>query len=282
MSYQKTLANQVTLSGIGLHTGEKVGIRFCPGKEDTGILFRRVDLPGTPEIPATVEYVQDTSRSTNIGIGNVRIHTIEHVLAAVRAYEIDNIIIEVSGSEPPVGDGSSAPFVKMIERCGVVDQKIGKRAVSLKNPVYFSKGEIHLVALPSEEYRISYTLNYPKVSSVKSQYCSFVVDTENFKKEISSCRTFSCYNEISFLIDRGLIKGGSLDNAVVVMDDVVLSREGLRFSDEMVRHKVLDLIGDLSLVGIPFCAHIIAICSGHETNVAFAKKIFNQITSENS
>ncbi|MFT4552666.1 MAG: UDP-3-O-[3-hydroxymyristoyl] N-acetylglucosamine deacetylase [Chlamydiales bacterium] len=282
MRKQKTLKGESSLSGIGLHTGESVELRFCPAKEDTGVLFRRTDISGTPEIPATVEYVQDTSRSTNIGIGDVRIHTIEHVLAAVRSCEIDNLIIEVSGSEPPVGDGSSAPFLEMIEEAGITEQSSEKSVVSLKHPVYLSDGHVHMVALPSADYRISYTLHYPEAEAIRSQYFSSVINQKIFKEEIGTCRTFSLYEEISFLIDRGLIKGGSLDNAVVVKDDVILSKEGLRFPDEMVRHKVLDLIGDLSLVGVPFNAHIIAIRSGHKSNVALAKKLYNQITMENS
>jgi UDP-3-O-[3-hydroxymyristoyl] N-acetylglucosamine deacetylase len=279
---QKTLKRESSLSGIGLHTGGSVKIRFCPAGEDTGIVFRRTDIKGNPEIPATVDYVQDTSRSTNIGIGDVRVHTIEHVLAAVRSYEIDNLIIEVFGSEPPVGDGSSAAFLEMIEASGIQNQEAEKRTVSLKNPVYFSDGHVHMVAIPAADYHISYTLHYPEAEAIKSQYFSTPVTKKTFKEEIGSCRTFSLYEEISFLIDRGLIKGGSLDNAVVIKDDVILSKEGLRFPDEMVRHKVLDLIGDLSLVGVTFNAHIIAIRSGHKSNVAFAKKIYNQIKMENS
>jgi UDP-3-O-[3-hydroxymyristoyl] N-acetylglucosamine deacetylase len=168
----------------------------------------------------------------------------------------------------------------MIEEVGVVELDTQLTPVSLKHPVYYSCGDIHLVALPSDEYRISYTLHYPKTAVIKSQYYSGVVSKDRFIKDLAPCRTFALYEEISYLMDNGLIKGGSLDNAVVIMNDVVLSKEGLRFDDEMVRHKVLDLIGDLSLVGIPFNAHIIAICSGHHSNVELAKKIYSQITTE--
>lgn len=281
MRRQRTLAEVSELSGIGLHTGEEVNLRFCPAKEDTGILFRRIDIPGGAEVPATIEYVQDTSRSTNLGVGDIRVLTVEHVLAAIRACNIDNLIIEVSGAEPPVGDGSSMPFLQMIERGGIKEQGAFKTTLNLRHPVFLSEGHIHMVAVPSSEYRISYTLHYPESEAIRSQYYSKEISEGSFKEEIAPSRTFSRYDEVSYLIDRGLIKGGSLDNAVVVMDDAVLCKEGLRYSDEMVRHKVLDLIGDLSLVGMPFNAHIMAIRSGHATNIAFAKKIFKQITMEN-
>lgn len=265
---------------MGLHTGNEVTMTFCPEKEGTGIVFERVDLPGNPVIPATIEYVQETSRSTTIGIGSVRVHTVEHVLAALCAYGVDNVRIQVSAAEPPVGDGSSLPFVEMIEKSGVQQQALSLPIVQLNKPVYWSKGDIHLVALPSPEYRVSYTLHYPSSAAIRCQYFSAVIDKDSFKKEIAPCRTFALYDEVALLMDRGLIKGGSLENAVVIKDDVIFSKEGLKFPDEMARHKILDIIGDLSLVGFPFLAHIIAIRSGHTANTAFAKEIFNYITME--
>lgn len=278
---QKTLKQEVSFSGIGIHTGVQVLMRFLPAKESTGVVFKRVDLPGQPVIPATVEYVVDTARSTTIGLGNIRIHTVEHVLAAIRAFEIDNICIEVSNIEPPVGNGSSDVFVEMIEKAGVVEQEASVPVVKLQTPVYHSEGDIHIVALPFDGYRISYTLNYPDTKLLKAQYQTVLVDQENFKNEIAPCRTFSLYKEVSWLMDQGLIKGGSLDNAVIINDDVVLSKNGLFFENEMARHKILDMIGDLSLVGFNFHAHIISLKSGHSSNYQFAKKLFNYITMEN-
>jgi UDP-3-O-[3-hydroxymyristoyl] N-acetylglucosamine deacetylase len=277
---QRTLARPGSFSGIGLHTGEHVSMRFVPAKEGYGVSFKRVDLPGQPEIPATVEYVCAHARNTTLGVADIRIHTVEHVLAAVRAFQIDNLCIEMDGIEPPVGNGSADPFVAMIEKAGIVEQEACTRIVKLNQPVYWSEGEIHLVSLPSDQYRISYTLNYPDTKLIKSQYFSLAISSESFKKEIASCRTFSLYEEVSTLIDRGLIKGASLDNAVVIKDDTILSKGGLHFPDEMVRHKILDLIGDLFLVGYEIQAHIIAIRSGHASNVAFARKLFNYITTE--
>lgn len=278
---QRTLKDSTSFSGIGIHTGKEVGLRFCPAKEGTGIIFKRIDLPSKPVIPATVEYVQDTSRSTTIGIKDVRIHTVEHVLSAIKAYNIDNLCIEISSIEPPVGNGSADVFVEMIEKVGVREQEHPHPIVKIQQPVYWSGEDIQLVALPYEGYRISYTLSYPGSTFLRGQFHSVQVTEENFKREIAPCRTFSLYKEISALMDRGLIKGGSLDNAVVIKDDVILSKGGLFFPDEMARHKILDLIGDLSLVGFDFHAHIIAIRSGHSSNFAFAQCLLNHITTEN-
>lgn len=278
---QQTLAVPVEFSGIGLHTGEEVTVRFSPASEGTGIVFQRVDLPGKPVIPAALEYVCDTSRSTSIGIGDIRIHTVEHILSALRAYSIDNLTIEINSIEPPVGDGSSAPFVKLIEEAGIISQKNSIPIVKIQQPVYWSEEDIHIVALPDDCFRVSYTLHYPESKILKAQYFSCEVTPEIYKSQIAPCRTFSQYEEIATLMDRGLIKGGSLSNSVVIKDDVVLSSGGLHFPDEMVRHKVLDLIGDLSLVGFNFLAHIIAIRSGHKAHCRFGEKFYDHITMEN-
>jgi len=278
---QRTLKNPIDFAGIGLHTGVEVTMRFIPAREGTGIVFKRIDLPGQPIIPATIEYVCSNARNTTLGVGDVRIHTVEHVLAAMRAYNIDNLVIEIDGIEPPVGNGSSDVFIDMIEKSGIVEQNALLPIVKLSQPVYWTEGEIHIVAIPCDCYRISYTLNYPDTKLLKSQYFSIDLTKESFKKEISQCRTFSLYEEVSALMDRGLIKGASLDNAVVIKDDTILSKGGLFFPDEMVRHKILDMVGDLSLIGFDVCAHIISIRSGHASNVAFARKLFNFITKEN-
>ena len=279
---QKTIAKPVSFSGVGIHTGQEVSLRFCPAEAGEGVFFRRVDLPAAPILPATFEYVFDTSRSTNLAIGEMKIYTVEHVLAALKAYDIDNVCIELNGIEPPAGNGSSDVFVELIEQAGIVELSSEISIVSLKAPVYHSEGDIHLVALPSNEYRISYTLHYPKAEALGTQFFSCLITQENFKKELSPCRTFALYEELSYLMDRGLIKGGSLDNAVVIQDKAIISKGGLFFPDEMVRHKILDLIGDLSLVGVHFNAHIIAIRSGHSSNFALAKKLFQHISMEST
>lgn len=276
---QKTLKKEVSFSGVGIHTGKEVFIRFCPAEIDTGIVFQRLDLPGKPTVPAAIEYVQDTSRSTKIGVGSVSVQTVEHVLAALSAYEIDNLCIQISEAEPPACDGSASVFVQLIEEAGVETQNSNKTIHPLKEPLYYSYGQTHLVAIPSDEYRISYTLHYPNTSVIRSQYCSIAINEKTFKDEVSTCRTFALYDEITTLMELGLIRGGSLENAVVIKDDVVFSKEGLRFPDEMVRHKILDLVGDLSLVGFPFLAHIVAVRSGHRANVELGKEFVKHFAS---
>lgn len=278
---ERTLKAPANFAGIGVHTGKNVTLRFCPAPVGTGIVFKRVDLPAQPIIPASLEYVVDTSRSTTLGLQDVRLHTVEHVLSALRAYEIDNLIVEVDNVEPPVGNGSSDVFVDMIEEVGIEEQPHKKSVWSLKKPVHFSEGDIHIVAMPSPEYRISYTLSYPNHPLLKAQFHSFALTPEGFKKEIAPCRTFSLYQELSYLIDKGLIKGGSLDNAVVINNEVVYSKGGLFYPDEMVRHKILDMIGDLSLIGFPINAHFISIRSGHASNFLFAKKLVNSLQEGN-
>jgi UDP-3-O-[3-hydroxymyristoyl] N-acetylglucosamine deacetylase len=279
---QKTIRAAQTFSGIGIHKGVEVEISFRPASEGEGIFFRRVDLPGQPVVPATVEYVTGTSRGTTLAVGDVKVHTVEHVLAAVRAYEIDNLCIDISNIEPPAGDGSSAIFLEMLKRAEIVDQAAMVHVVHIKKPVYLSQGEVHLIALPSDVYQISYTLHYPKTESLGSQFFSMEVNQQNFQEKIARCRTFALYEELSTLMDKGLICGGSLENAVVVHGEAIISKGGLECGDEAVRHKVLDLIGDLSLVGVPFTAHIIALRSGHATNCLFAKQLYQHVSMENS
>ena len=227
-----------------------------------------------------LECVQGTPRCTILGQDGVYVQTVEHILAALKAFKIDNALIEISGAEVPIFDGSSLPFVEMLHSAGTVEQEKRKTVYTITSPVFWSQGDIHLVALPSDEYRVTYTLHYPHCSLIGSQFCSVVVNQDSFEKEIAPCRTFSIYEEIAPMIEKGLVKGGRLDNAVIIKENRVINPEGLRFADEMVRHKVLDLIGDLSLVPVSFLAHIIAVRSGHSSNNAFAKELFNHIRAE--
>jgi UDP-3-O-[3-hydroxymyristoyl] N-acetylglucosamine deacetylase len=279
---QQTIITPQEYAGIGLHTGQEVVIRFVSAKEGEGRYFRRIDLPGQPVIPAGVEYVAGTARGTTLAVGEAKVHTVEHVLAAIRAFDIDNICIEISGIEPPAGNGSSDVYVEMLSRAGIVEQAARTPIVALMTPVWWSQNDVYVVALPCDTYRISYTLYYPNSPPLGSQYFSFDVSTERFCEQVAPCRTFALYDELFALMDKGLIRGGSLENAVVVQEEAIISKGGLHFSDEAVRHKVLDLIGDLSLVGIPFTAHIIALRSGHASNCAFAKKLYQHLSLENT
>jgi UDP-3-O-[3-hydroxymyristoyl] N-acetylglucosamine deacetylase len=277
---QRTLRGSISAEGIGLFSGEKVSITLRPAKENSGIVFKRVDLPHQPNLPARSDYVQATPRCTIIGSGKVIVQTVEHLLAALRAYNIDNVLIEISGGEVPIFDGSSRHFVELIEKAGIQELEAEKKVFKLKAPIFWSQGDIHLIALPSNEYRISYTLHYPHSSTIGTQFYTFVLDQEGFKNEIASCRTFSIYEEIAPMIEKGLVKGGSLDNAIIIKGGAIVNPEGLRYPEEMARHKILDLIGDLSLVP-PFLAHVVAVRSGHSSNNAFAKELLNHIKMEN-
>ena len=276
---QSTLGRAVSAQGIGLFTGENVSFTLLPAPANHGIVFQRIDLPGSVQIPADCGSVQATPRCTVLGIGSARIQTVEHLLAALRAYEIDNVLIQIDGSEVPIFDGSSKVFASMIEEAGVVRMEEEMDVISLKSPVYWSEGNVHLIALPADEYKISYTLHYPHCSLIGSQFYSFSLTKEKFVKEIAPCRTFSIYEEIAPMIEKGLIKGGCLDSAVLIKEGVVANPEGLRYPDEMVRHKVLDLIGDCSLLP-KFLAHVIAICSGHTSNHEFGKKFLKYVKGE--
>ncbi|HSW72221.1 MAG TPA: UDP-3-O-acyl-N-acetylglucosamine deacetylase [Chlamydiales bacterium] len=269
---QKTIQKEVEISGIGLFTGKKAHLRLVPGKVGTGIIFCRKDLPHQPLISAIVSNVRKTPRCTTLhenGEG-ATITMVEHLLSALKAYGIDNLRIELDGPEIPVGDGSAKVFVELIEKSGILLQPEEKKVYSLDRPIHFSEGDTHLVALPSNEFKISYTLHYPHSTFLKSQYYSLSLNEGSFKEAISTCRTFSLYEEIAPLLEKGLLKNVGLENGVVIKGDGVMNPEGLRFPDEMVRHKILDLIGDLSLVGCPFYAHILSIRSGHSSNVSFA------------
>ena len=274
-----TIGKEVSRTGVGLFTGVEAKITLSPLPEKTGIFFQRTDLPGSPKFKLNLSLVQGTPRCTIIGFEGASVQTVEHLMAALYAYGVGNLLITLSGPEVPIFDGSSLPFVSMIEEAGVVLQE-ERDVYVLDRPVSFSAGEIHIVAIPSDECRISYTLQYPSSKCIGTQFFSVLLQKEAFVKEIAPCRTFSVYEEIAPLIEKGLIKGGSLENAVVIKDNQVMNPEGLRLPDEMVRHKILDMIGDLCLMGISFSAHILAIRSGHSANNAFANELLNHFKRE--
>lgn len=274
-----TVAKEVSKKGVGVFTGEEAVLTLKPLPFGSGIVFRRTDLPGAPKFRLGLSLVQGTPRCTIIGNESFSVQTVEHLMAALYATSIDDLAIDLSGPEVPIFDGSSSPFITMIEEAGLAEQGT-KEVLSLSSPLSWSSGDIHLVAVPSEEFRISYTLHYPGSPGIGTQFFSLALNFESFKKEIAPCRTFSVYEEIAPLIEKGLLKGGSLDSAVVVKDNRVLNPEGLRFPEEMVRHKILDMIGDLYLMGFSFRAHIIAIRSGHRANNAFANELLARFKEE--
>ncbi len=265
------MARSRGFSGITLHTGSRVTLSIHPAEADSGIVFRRADLPGKPRVKAVLDNVIETRRATTIADGEAMVYTVEHLLAVFYAFEIDNAIVDMSGPEPPIGDGSAAPFLELVEQAG--KSPLGKSItcpVRVNQPVFYQNNETKLVLLPADEFRISCLVKY-NTTPLDCQYLSIPVQQMNFTSEIARARTFCSYPEIASLIDANLIRGGSLDNAVVMKDGVILSKEGLRYPDEFARHKILDIIGDFALLGRRIQGEILAIKPGHEANIELAR-----------
>lgn len=273
--YQRTLAKPFSYEGIGLFSGVRVQMRVLPASAGTGICFRRVDLSEEVTIPARLDFIVGTPRCTILGKGKDVVQMVEHLLSALYAHQIDNAIIEINGPEVPAGDGSALPFIELIQKADIQELENTITNYYLEEPLHWSEGDVHLVALPSKELRYSYTLSYPNHPLLHSQFYSFVMSPERYDEEIAPCRTFSLYEELLPLLDKGLIKGGNFTNGVVIKGKEILTPDGLRFPEEMARHKVLDLIGDLSLMQTVVVAHYIAIRSGHYSNTEFAKKVLH-------
>ena len=271
MDKQHTIAAEATLSGIGLHTGNLATLTFKPAPPNSGITFYRVDLPERPAIKADVDNVSDVSRGTTISANGAEVHTVEHVLAAVVGAGIDNLDIEVDTNETPLGDGSSLPFTEVILEAGIVEQDAERTYITITEPVHYQQGEVMLTVLPCDELRITMTIDFNHVA-IGTQHATFTMTNDTFTKELSPARTFCFLREVKELQDKGLIRGGTLENAVVVGDESILN-DDLRYEDEMVRHKILDLFGDVFLIGKRMKGHIIAVKSGHATHVEFTKKI---------
>lgn len=299
LELQRTIAKPVFMSGIGLHTGTSCTMTFKPAPENYGIRFVRVDLPDQPEIPANADFVVDISRGTVLGIGEARVHTVEHVLASIVGLQIDNLLIELDGSEPPVGDGSALPYVDVLLEAGFVQQNAPKDYLIIDETVLYHNDErqVDIVALPLDNYRLTVMVDYQN-PALGSQHTGLFDLEKEFVKEFAPARTFCFLSEVEELVNIGLIKGGDIDNAVVIMDkqatdeelenirlkigltnkiklgtNGILNDKELRFKNEPVRHKLLDLLGDLALIGAPIKAQILAARPGHKANVEFAKQI---------
>jgi UDP-3-O-[3-hydroxymyristoyl] N-acetylglucosamine deacetylase/3-hydroxyacyl-[acyl-carrier-protein] dehydratase len=272
---QQTLRDSVSYEGIGLHSGNRVKMAFLPAPSNSGVRFRRVDLEGKPEVEARVENVSDTTRSTTLSKGNIKIHTVEHVMAAFAGFGVDNAIVELDANEPPIGDGSARPYCEMIESVGVVPQVEKHEPYRISAPLDLQVGESVMSVFPHDRLKISCT------STDKhgrfTQFFSVEISPETWERELAHARTFCFYEEIEFLIKNGLIRGGSLENAVVIRDDAVLTTEPLRYPDEFVRHKMLDILGDLALLGRPLRGHVIAIKPSHTANCELSRQISAQV-----
>jgi UDP-3-O-[3-hydroxymyristoyl] N-acetylglucosamine deacetylase/3-hydroxyacyl-[acyl-carrier-protein] dehydratase len=271
VSQQQTLRQSVSYTGIGLHSGNRVTMTLLPAPPNSGLRFRRVDLDGKPEIEARVENVSQTNRSTTIAKGSAKIQTVEHILAALAGYGVDNAVIEVDANEPPIGDGSAREYCKMIEQAGIGPQAEARAPYRVTEPLQLQTEDTLMSIFPHDRLKISCT------SSDKagrfSQFYTVEVSPETWKREIAAARTFCFFEEIEYLIKNGLIKGGSLENAVVIRDDAVLTTEPLRYPEEFVRHKILDIIGDLALIGRPVCGHVVAVRPSHSSNCELARMV---------
>ncbi len=296
---QRTLKKPASYSGIGLHTGNRTTITFKPAAVNSGIVFVRKDLKGQPVIPATIENVVDITRGTSIGRGGVVIYTVEHALTALAGLELDNVTVELDSNEPPVGDGSCLPFVEVLLKAGIAQQDQVKNYIQIDTPIFYSEKErgVDIVVLPSDELRMTFMIDY-KNPALGTQYTSLVSLEKEFISEFAPARTFCFLSEVEDLKEQGIIKGGGLDNAVVIVDrDIdkkelnrlkrlfdlkqnvfvgetgILNDVKLRFPNEPCRHKAIDLLGDLFLLGAPLKAHVLAARSGHAANVELIKKI---------
>lgn len=272
---QHTLAKSASITGTSLHTGEQVTLTLQPAPENFGFKFRRVDLEDKPFIPALVEKVQKVERATTIADGGVNVHTVEHVLSALSGMGVDNAIIEMDANEPPIVDGSSQPFVELIKKAGLQEQKEPRKVFDIREPIYQeTRDGTILTIVPDKKFRISCTNVGPEGRF--TQYLSLEITPETYEREIAPARTFVYYEDIAPLMEKGLIKGGTLEAAVVVRGETLLSKQPLRFRDEFVRHKILDIVGDLMLSGKRFLGHVIAVRPGHGPNTEMARGIVAQ------
>lgn len=268
---QRTLAREVSIQGNALHTGENVTLTLRPAPAGSGIVFRRLDLSGSPELRPRVDLITDLVRATTIQSGHAKIHTVEHVLSALAGCGIDNAVVEMNASEPPILDGSARPFVNLILQGEPVEQDADREYFELDAPVSVTRGNSSVIALPCDQFKVSCTSADDR--GIHTQHLSLTVDPDVYMTQVAAARTFTVYEDIESLLKLGKIKGGSLDCAVVIRGDKIISKEPLRFPDEFVRHKILDIIGDLSLLGLPLKAHIVATRPGHAINAELTKAL---------
>ena len=303
---QQTISRPASCKGIGLHTGVECTITFKPAPEDYGIRFVRTDIKNCPEIKADIDHVVDISRGTTIEEKKVKINTVEHALAAVSGLRIDNVLIELTSKEPPVMDGSAKDFVEALLTSGIVNQEHDRNVLEIRRAVNYTDPyrDIDIHVIPSDRFRVTFMVEYP-LPSLGTQYEAIYNMAEDFAVEVAPARTFCFLSEVEMLKENGLIKGGSLDNAVVLIDKLldrseinrlrnlfgieeniitgangILNGRILRFRNEPVRHKTLDLIGDLALLGIPIKGHVTAARAGHASNVEFVKTLKREYSQE--
>ncbi len=275
MDCESTIKRAVSVKGMGLHTGKRSQVRFLPADPGYGVRFVRVDLDGRPEIPAYISSVVEAPRRTTLGGDGIRVHTVEHILAAVAGLGIDNLIVEVDGEEVPEVDGSPLPFVRLLKEAGMKKQAGPRRFFAPPRPVVVRENDAWLAAFPGEEFRVALTISY-KNPTIGSQYGSFVIVPKIFEEEIAGARTFVPQEEADALRSEGLGKGATLANTLVAGKDGVVEGK-LRYSDEFVRHKIGDLVGDLSLLGRPIKGTIVGARSGHALNIKLVRELAKEL-----
>jgi UDP-3-O-[3-hydroxymyristoyl] N-acetylglucosamine deacetylase len=273
MSAQRTLRRPVSCTGIGLHSGNKVTLSLKPAPADYGVRFQRADLGGL-EIPATVTHLGGIQYQTGLTREAVSVETVEHLLAALTAMAIDNVVVELNSPEVPIMDGSAAPFVYLVNEAGVKRLQAPRRFLKVLRPISLTQGDKRIALYPSDHFKVTYSISFDH-PLLRHQSRTMRITEDSFVEEIAPARTFGFLKEVEMLRQRGLALGGSLDNAIVLGETGVLNN-ALRFEDEFVRHKILDVIGDLSLVGHPVVGHLVAHRGGHALHTAFAAKILEE------
>ena len=274
MHFQQTLRRSVTCAGIGLHSGHKVSLSLKAGLPDSGIRFRRADLDGH-EIPAMVENVSGIHYATGLEVDSGSVETVEHLLAALISMGVDNVIIELNQREVPIMDGSAAPFVYLVQEAGTRRQAKARRFLKVTRPISLSMGDKQIALYPSEHFKITYSISFDH-PLLEHQSREIQLNKESFVDQIAPARTFGFLKEVESLRRQGLALGGSLDNAIVLSESGVLNRS-LRFEDEFVRHKILDAIGDLALIGYPLIGHLVVNRGGHALHTAFASMVLENV-----
>lgn len=275
---QKTLCDVVKMSGKGLHTGDEVSVTLYPAPENHGIVFQVKDTAGSTSIPASIAYIDDLVRGTTLSKDGVKVHTIEHLLSALHGLGVDNVLVDVNGHEIPILDGSAKPWVDLLLKCGLKNQSEERLYLEITEPVSIEDSDRSIMVFPSDDLRITCTSTDDR--KTHTQHLSLTIDPEIYAQEIAKARTFTTYEDIEPLIKMGKIKGGTLDCAIVIKGDKILSNEPLRYADEFVRHKILDIIGDLALLGMPIKGHVVAIKTGHALNAELVQKITQQAIQE--
>lgn len=272
MFLQRTIRKKVRVQGIGLHTGAPASLIFRPAPVNTGIYFVRSDLPGSPAVAVSAQHVQATALATTLGGAAFSVSTVEHCLSTLAAFRIDNLFIELDGPEIPIGDGSAHPFMEALLAAGLVEQEEPRKYAYVTEPIFYGDGEKHAYVVPYNGLRLTCTIDFshPKIGNQK---IDLDINEDSFARELSRARTFGFLKDVEAMRARGLARGGSLDNAIVLDNQDILNPEGLRFPDEFVRHKALDALGDLVTLGMPLMGHLVLFKAGHDVMNRLVRKI---------